>query len=107
MTDAQFDLFAGPYTGYDGRPPHERVSTSEAAAVSIEKVANRLQQVTYDAIREREKRGATDDELEQITGLKHQTVSARRRELYLRGLIVNDGERPTRSGRRAKVWVLR
>jgi hypothetical protein len=49
--------------------------------------------------------GLTDDELEQATGWRHQTVSARRRELVLLGKVKDSGKRrPTRSGRSATVW---
>lgn len=95
------------YQLYDGTPPHEAPSTSQAAAVSMKPAANRLQRQVEAVIGSTGPRGATDDELEVLTGLKHQTVSARRRELYLLGRIRSIGERPTRSGRKAKVWVLR
>ena len=50
--------------------------------------------------------GATDDELERLLQLRHQTVSARRRELVLLGKVVDSGRtRKTRSGCKAKVWV--
>lgn len=57
--------------------------------------------------------GLTDDEIEQSLGLKHQTVSARRRQLEKKGLVVkmyNHGQRvkrPTRSGRQAGVYISR
>ena len=57
--------------------------------------------------------GLTDDEIEQHFGLKHQTVSARRRQLEKKGMVVkmyNHGKRvkrPTRSGRQAGVYVSR
>jgi parvulin-like peptidyl-prolyl isomerase len=50
--------------------------------------------------------GATDDEIEQALDLAHTTASARRRGLYLEGLVVWCGStRPTRSGRPANVWL--
>lgn len=50
--------------------------------------------------------GQTDDEIEEITGLRHQTASARRRELAKAGAIVDSGmRRKTRSGRSAIVWI--
>jgi hypothetical protein len=57
--------------------------------------------------------GATDDEIEQHLGLKHQTASARRRQLERRGMVVKMYEggkrvrRPTRSGRLAGVYISR
>lgn len=57
--------------------------------------------------------GATDDEIEVHLGLKHQTVSARRRQLERKGMVVKmyeDGKRvrrPTRSGRLAGAYISR
>jgi hypothetical protein len=48
--------------------------------------------------------GTTDDELEQALTLRHQTLSARRRELAISGHIRAEGTRPTRSGSLANVW---
>jgi predicted transcriptional regulator len=51
--------------------------------------------------------GLCDHELEKVTGLQHTTASARRRELVLKGLVVETGERRTTpSGRSAKAWRL-
>jgi hypothetical protein len=56
--------------------------------------------------------GATDDQIEEALNLKHQTASARRRELELKGLVVKKYnekkvriKRKTRSGRNAGVYV--
>jgi len=50
--------------------------------------------------------GLTCDEAEVACGLSHQTVSARIRELFKAGRIKDSGRtRPTRSGRKAVVWV--
>lgn len=89
---------------YGGMPPHEAVSTSQAAAVSVKPVTGRLRAQVLRTI-EQNPDGLTDDDIEVLTGLKHQTASARRRELYLLGKIRSIGERPTRSGRKAKVWI--
>ena len=99
-------LFDDGYPLYGGAPPHEPVATSREAAVRIETEVGRLQGQVLDALRVRGAEGATDDELEVLLGLRHQTVSARRRELVLLGRVRPTGSRPTRSGRRAKVWVL-
>jgi hypothetical protein len=57
-------------------------------------------------IREQNDRGATDYELEQALGLKHQTVSPSRLALVHRGLIHSSGEvRKTDSDRDATVWI--
>ena len=50
-------------------------------------------------------RGMTDDELEVTLKMRHQTVSACRRGLVKKDLVVASGDsRPTRSGRKANVW---
>lgn len=80
--------------------------TSEAAAYSIEDDLNRLEDIVFRRITAAGTHGMTDDELEVVTGLSHQTVSARRRTLVLKELLIDSGrQRPTRSGRKAVVWV--
>ncbi|MCC6321080.1 MAG: hypothetical protein IT438_06535 [Phycisphaerales bacterium] len=50
--------------------------------------------------------GATDAEIESVTGIRAQSVSPRRGELHKLGLIVDSGRRrPTPRGRPAAVWV--
>ncbi|MCP4742896.1 MAG: hypothetical protein GY871_11835 [Actinomycetales bacterium] len=50
-------------------------------------------------------RDSTDDELEMLTGMSHQSLSACRRGLVKDGLVEATGDRrPTRSGRAAQVW---
>lgn len=103
---------------FNGQAPHvEGSDTSEGAARSIEgqklTLRDRVHQALIDA-REGSvsglpggtyRYGLTDDEIEVLTRLKHQTASARRRELVLLGLVVDSGHRrPTRSGRPATVW---
>jgi hypothetical protein len=59
-----------------------------------------------DFIRSRGARGATDDEIEVVLGMRHQTASARRRGLVLKLYVSDSGaKRPTRSGSSAIVWV--
>lgn len=49
----------------------------------------------------------TDDEMEALLLLPHQSLSARRRELVQAGLVVASGwTRKTRTGHTAKVWRL-
>jgi predicted transcriptional regulator len=50
------------------------------------------------------KDGRTCDEIEDITGLPHQSCSARISELKRDGLIKKVGTRPTRSGCQAAVY---
>lgn len=82
-------------------------ATSEEAAKSIADDLGRLEKLVYGHIEEAGLKGATDDELEEITGLSHQTVSARRRTLVLKGMVCDSGQRrSTRSNRKAVVWVI-
>jgi hypothetical protein len=92
---------------YAGSPPFVRGSdTSKAAADSVEADTPTLRERVYAAIKGYEDRGATDDCIEQQLKLRHQTASARRRELQLLGMVVDSGRRrETRSGRKATVWV--
>lgn len=89
---------------YFGRAPHVVGSdTSQSAGESIEPSACVLRERVYLCIADG---GATCDEVEQRTGLRHQTASARVRELALSGRIRDTGQRrKTRSGRNAAVWV--
>jgi hypothetical protein len=50
--------------------------------------------------------GVTDDDIERLSGLRHQSVSARRNALVRKGLVCDSGERrKTRSGWLAVVWI--
>lgn len=52
--------------------------------------------------------GLTDDQVEILLAMRHQTASARRRGLVLKGLVEDSGRRrKTSSGRLAIVWVCR
>lgn len=79
-------------------------ATSKAAKKSIEPKINQLQQSVLRAMKS--KGGATCDEIELMTGMRHQTASARIRELYLKDRIKTVGKRQTRSGRMALIWDL-
>ncbi len=98
---------------YGGRPPFVAGDdTSEAAADSIEASAATLRGEVLRFVRAQTHvpafGGATCDEIEQALGLRHQTASARCRELVLSGhLIRTDRRRKTRSGRAAAVLVAR
>lgn len=96
----------------DGLPPHipadtlhGAVDTSLAAAESmVEHVAvlraRILQHIKATG-------GATDREVELALGLRHQTASARRRELVLAHHVMDSGQRRTNdSGRGAAVWIV-
>jgi hypothetical protein len=90
------------------RPGFERGSdTSEAAAQRAEPVAGAMRSTVLAAVLLTAARGATCDELEVLVGLRHQTCSARVRELVLLGSLVDSGQRrPTRSGRLAAVYLV-
>ena len=80
--------------------------TSKEAAKSIEKKAPTLRQQVHEFLKKRGSLGATDYEAEQYLKLSHQTASARRRELVLKGLAKDSGARRlTGSGRKATVWI--
>jgi len=89
-------------------------ATSTEAAHSMEPHVGRLAKKVYWFLLGSEFSGATDDEIEVALDLKHQTASARRRELELKGLVVKQYnhqhehvKRLTRSKRRAGVYVLK
>jgi len=100
---AQGQLFS---SAYGGHPPHVKGSdTSAAAAVSIRVPAGTLRFKVFAYLKKRGAAGSTDEELEHALELRHQTASARRRELVLDGLVEDSGERrKTSSGRQAVVW---
>jgi hypothetical protein len=82
-------------------------ATSKAAAESIEKDTNRLRKLVFEEIRDAGSCGLTCDEVEARLDLRHQTASARVRELALAGQIIDSElKRKTRSGRAAVVWVV-
>lgn len=90
------------------RAPHARGSaTSEAAARSVDAGLNAMQQEVLRAIEQAGSSGLTCDELEQQLGMRHQTASARVRELTQRQVIVCASTRKTSSGRQANVYVAR
>lgn len=91
---------------YGGFPPFVKGSdTSLFAAALIADEALTLRQKVFEYIRWRGDAGSTDDEIELALGMRHQTASARRRELFLMGRIKDSLERrKTSSGRPATVW---
>lgn len=92
-----------PENPYAGTTPRVRSSdTSQDAGDSMMPAVGTLRRQVYNLIAVRP---STDDEVEDILGLRHQTASARRRELVLLGLVKDSGERRfTSSGRKATVW---
>lgn len=94
---------------YGGRPPFVRGSaTSEAASDSIAAARGKIQSQVLAHVAALGDFGATCDEVEDALALRHQTASARIRELYQINLLLKtDRTRPTRSGRKAAVYVAR
>lgn len=89
-------------------PPSVDVDTSRDAAESMRPHAGRVREAVLTAIRRSCQRGATCDEVEVTLQLAHQTASARVRELSVAKEIVDSGRRrPTRSGRKAVVYVVK
>jgi hypothetical protein len=80
--------------------------TSEAAAVAITPKAEGLRLLVYRHIWRNGSYGATCCEVELALEMRHQTASARIRELYLSDDVRDSGRRRrTTSGRNAVVWV--
>ena len=93
--------------GSQGDVPYETQSTTSAAAAATlrDVELSRLEARVKAAVAERPR---TCDALEVVTGLSHQTVSARLRGLVLRDQIEDSGRKArTRSGRSAVVWRVR
>lgn len=88
--------------------PYVRNSeTSKEAAEAIRPALAHLEAKVLDAIKASGLKGLTCDECEKVTGLPHQTASARYRGLEQRGLIRRtEDKRPTRSGRSAAVYLV-
>lgn len=94
------------YNLFDGRPPAVAGSeTSREAADSMVPHVNGLQAEVLATIKRSGNHGMTTDEVECALSGRHQTISARVRELALKKLITSNGDkRKTRSGRNALVW---
>lgn len=88
-------------------PPYARGSdTSKQAAESVKPCTGTLRARVLGFIADRGEYGMICDELEALSGLMHQTASARVNELMKLGAIRDSGRRrKTRSGRKATVWV--
>ena len=87
-------------------PYNRNGPTSKAAAVSMIPYAPNIRERVFEVLRDGQISGLTFDVIEFVLGKSHQTVSARIRELFKAGRIKDSGRtRPTRSGRKAVVWV--
>ena len=90
---------------YPDAPGYSNPTTSKDAAESMKPKASALRLRILAELQVRGSFGATCDELEQAMNLPHQTVSARLREMALKGAIGDSGQkRATRSGRAAIIW---
>jgi len=94
-------------SGYEGgRAPSVAQETSHDAADAIEEKAPSLRVQVFEYVSGRGPIGATDNEIENALDLRHQTASARRRELVIKEMVFDSGfRRKTDSGRGAMVWV--
>ena len=92
---------------YPATPGYVRTSpTSKAAAKMIGPTSSgTIRDWIYKAIKKAGKRGLTCEEAEKKLHLRHQTASARIRELLLFGNIAIIGTRENESGVRARVYV--
>ena len=80
--------------------------TSRSAAESIQPAAQSLRSQVLACVVDAGDAGRTCDEIEALLSGRHQTISARVRELSQRGFIKRNGNvRKTRSGRNAAVYV--
>jgi predicted HTH transcriptional regulator len=87
-----------------GAPYVKNSDTSKEAADSILLNSKTLRGIVFAYIKGAN--GCTCDEVETALEMKHQTASARIRELSEAGYISDKGKRrPTRSGRLAVVWI--
>ncbi len=89
-----------------GAPAIRDSDTSVAAAASIVPHLPRLERIVLDAILSAGPAGMTDAEVEAATGLSGNTVRPRRRYLQQHHYVYRtQHERPTPSGRFARVYV--
>jgi hypothetical protein len=91
---------------YNGKAPSVDVDTSRDAASAIQGFVNPLQAKVLHWVRSQGVNGSTCDEAEVALNMRHQTCSARIRELALKERILDSGiRRRTRSKRKAIVYV--
>jgi hypothetical protein len=89
-------------------PYQAHSETSREAAELIEPSSSTLRGRVYAFVSEcGEEKGATDDEMQVALRMNPSTQRPRRVELWRAGLVRDSGvKRPTRTGRRAVVWVV-
>jgi hypothetical protein len=96
-----------PINAYPNGPPKQSHSrTSKAAAEKIRPGLGKLQKAVHDCLKDDFPLGLTDEEMQIRLDIGPNTQRPRRRELQLKGIIVDSGNtRSTRSGRQAVVWI--
>ena len=100
-----FDLFRRRQAMAPPLPYARGSETSRAAAHAVRDKAPTKEARVLIAIANAGDRGCTDDEIEVVTRLPHQSASARRNGLAKKKLIEKTGERRlTRSGKPADAW---
>lgn len=88
-------------------PPSNGTETSNAAAKDIAPKTPSMREKIFALVKSSGDCGITCDEVEILTGLKHQTASARLYELCRGGKVTDSGERRrTSSGSLARVYVV-
>ncbi len=99
-----FDHVADHAAEHAGRLPHNGTDTSRAAAKQWRQKARGDVRRVFECI-EQSARGMTCDEVETTLQLRHQTASARIRDLVLAGAVIDTGiRRKTRTGSSARVY---
>ena len=85
--------------------PYSNQTTSKAAANVVQAQTSRA--CVARLIHRRSPVGITDEQIEDALRLKHQSASARRWEMMIRGLVVDSGRQGVnRSGCKATLWVV-
>ena len=107
-TIGESDLFDGTARLYSGGPPcvaHSVTSTLSAEAIEAYERTGRA--IVHRFLLERAEVGATDQEIQDATGLDQNTERPRRVWLMDHGIVKDSGlTRRTKSGRKAVVWVI-
>lgn len=106
----QHDPLARAGAGQDAGPlfaaPHNGTTTSKAAASAIAADAKTLRSHVFTYLKGCGADGATDEEIQDALEMDPSTERPRRGELVTQGVVVDSGRtRPTRSGRKAVVWI--
>lgn len=85
--------------------PSNGVRTSNDAAAAMKRDSSRLRRLVFRLIERHG--GLTCQEVERMTGISHETISARIWELHTRGWLRDSGKtRRTEARRKAIVWAV-